>query len=226
MWIVLVLAALVQSGVVAFFVFMRASHANDHLAQQFELLNDEVQQKRELWARVEEAQHGVADHGDFRRVGQEFLKTREALRIEKGRITMTQAELEMLERRLCELDEISRELEANQTETREELKILRKKEEDMRGKNEVLRGQIHDSLTKMHALMAEIELTVQMQNQVAMMKTDLLKVEERIQTMLNQIQVSNDQYFSLKRRYDALDVEYAQLHQQLSEQPTSGISGG
>jgi acyl carrier protein phosphodiesterase len=36
--------------------------------------------------------------------------------------------------------------------------------------------------------------------------------------MLNQIQDTNEQYFNLKRRYDALDVEYAQLYQQLTEQ--------
>jgi hypothetical protein len=36
--------------------------------------------------------------------------------------------------------------------------------------------------------------------------------------LMNEIQVSNEQYFNLKRRYDALDVEYAQLYQQLTEQ--------
>ena len=84
-----------------------------------------------------------------------------------------------------ELDEIGRELEASQTETKEELKILRRKEEDMRTKNNSLRGQIEDSLSKMDALIAEIEMTAQMQNQVAAMKSELLRSQEKIQTMLN-----------------------------------------
>jgi chromosome segregation ATPase len=70
----------------------------------------------------------------------------------------------------------------------------------------------------MEALMAEIEMTAQMQEQVNQMRSELLRSEEKIQTMLNQIQQSNEQYFNLKRRYDALDVEYAQLYQQFNEQ--------
>jgi chromosome segregation ATPase len=70
----------------------------------------------------------------------------------------------------------------------------------------------------MDALMAEIEMTAQMQEQVAVMKSELLRAEEQIETLSNEIQISNEQYFNLKRRYDALDVEYAQLYQQLTEQ--------
>ena len=70
----------------------------------------------------------------------------------------------------------------------------------------------------MEALIAEIEMTAQMQEQVAVMKSEMLRAEEKIQTTLNQIQQSNEQYFNLKRRYDALDVEYAQLYQQFTEQ--------
>jgi chromosome condensin MukBEF ATPase and DNA-binding subunit MukB len=92
----------------------------------------------------------------------------------------------------------------------------------MRSKNELLRGQIADSLAKMDGLITEIELTAQMRNQVALMKSELLRSEEQIQTMLNQIQEYNEQYFNLKRRYDALDVEYAQLYQQLTERSQRG----
>lgn len=218
MWVAFVIAAAVQSGLVAFFVFNKARHMNDHTLKQLELLQDEVQQKRDLWAKVEAVQGDLANEDEFRRMAHEFFVARQALQAERGRVTLTQAELEALEVRMRELEEIGRELEASQTETKEELKILRRKEEDMRSKNDSLRGQINDSLAKMDALIAEIEMTAQMQNQVAVMKAELLKSEEKIQTMLNQIQVSNEQYFTLKRRYDALDVEYAQLYQQLTEQ--------
>jgi chromosome segregation ATPase len=213
-----IIAAVVQSGLVALFVFNRSRHMNDGTLKRFELLQDEVQQKRDLWAKVEAVQGDLAEGGDFRRAAHGFFVARQALQAERGRVTITQAELEALEVRMRELEEIGRELEASQTETKEELKILRRKEDDMRSKNESLRGQINDSLDKMDALIAEIEMTGQMQNQVAVMKADLLKSEEKIQTMLNQIQASNEQYFNLKRRYDALDVEYAQLYQQLTEQ--------
>lgn len=217
MWIVVLVIAFVQAAAVGVYAYRKARHVNDDVIAQFELLKDEVQQKRDLWAKVEVLQQELAADSDLRKVAQEFLDCREALRFERGRATITQAELEALEVRMRELDEIGRELEVSQTETKEELKILRRKEEDMRTKNESLRGQIEDSLSKMDVLMAEIEMTAQMQNQVAEMKSEFLRSQEKIQTMLNHIQQSNEQYFNLKRRYDALDVEYAQLCQQITE---------
>jgi len=50
------------------------------------------------------------------------------------------------------------------------------------------------------------------------MKADLLKAEEQVETLMNEIQKGNEQYSISKRRYDALDVEYAQLYQQYIEQ--------
>ena len=135
MWIIVLLAACLQSAIVGVFVFKRARHANDDVVAQFALLEDEVQQKRDLWAKVEALKGDLADDGELRRVGREFIEQREALKVERGRATITQAELEALEVRMRELDEIGRELEASQTETKEELKILRRKEEDMRTKN-------------------------------------------------------------------------------------------
>jgi chromosome segregation ATPase len=222
MWGTVILIAIIQSGLVAFFIFSRVRRANAGLVKQFELIQDEVQQKRDLWSKVEAAQTELATQADMRQVGRDFIESREILKVERGRVTITQAELETLEGRMRELEEIGRELEASQTETKEELKILRRKEEDMRSKNDSLRGQIADSLAKMDGLLTEIELTGQMQNQVAVMKSELLRSEEKIQTMLNQIQQCNEQYFNLKRRYDALDVEYAQLYQQLTERSQRG----
>jgi chromosome segregation ATPase len=222
MWLTVLLLALIQSGLIALFIFNRARHANDDVVAQFELIKDEVQQKRDLWAKVEAVQGEIAEDGDFKRAARDFIGARESLKVERGRVTLTQAEIEALEVRMRELEEIGRELEASQTETKEELKILRRKEDDMRDKNNLLRGQIADSLAKMDLLIEEIELTAQMQNQVAAMKSELLRSEEKIQTMLNQIQDTNEQYFNLKRRYDALDVEYAQLYQQLTEQSSKG----
>jgi chromosome segregation ATPase len=218
MWFLVIAVGFLQAAVIALLVFKRAKHLNDGAIAEYNLLNDEVQQKRDLWARVEASQAQLADEKEFAKHAQAFLSARESLKVERGRITITQAELEALEVRLRELEEISRELEASTTETKEELKILQRKEGELRSRNDALRDQISQSVSKMEALIAEIEMTAQMQDQVAIMKADLVRSEEKIQTMLNQIQESNEQYFNLKRRYDALDVEYAQLYQQLTEQ--------
>jgi chromosome segregation ATPase len=218
MWILIAAVGLLQAAAIAFFVFSKSKHLNDDAVKAFELLQDEVQQKRDLWSRVASFKEGLADQQDFAKAAQKFLQARDSLKAEQGRATISYAELEALEVRLRELEEIGRELEASSTETKEELKILQRKESELRSKNDALRGQIADSLSKMEALIAEIEMTAQMQEQVAVMRSELLRSEEKIQTMLNEIQTSNEQYFNLKRRYDALDVEYAQLYQQLTEQ--------
>ena len=218
MWMLVALIGVVEAGLIGLFVFSRAKHLNDDKIASYDFLRDEIQQKRDLWARVEAARSGLADPAEFRRLAADFLGARDSLKVERGRATISQAELEALEVRLRELEEISRELEASATETKEELKILQRKESELRTKNQGLRGQIEDSVSKMEALIAEIEMTAQMQEQVAIMKSELFRSEEKIQTMLNEIQHSNEQYFNLKRRYDALDVEYAQLYQQFTEQ--------
>ena len=123
----------------------------------------------------------------------------------------------MIEVRLRELEEITRELEASTTETKEELKILQKKEDALKSKNYHLRVQIAETINKMETIMSEIEMSAQMQEQVLKLRGDLLQSEEQGQTLLNEIQRGNEQYFILKRRYDALDVEYAQLYQQFNE---------
>jgi DNA-binding phage protein len=66
--------------------------------------------------------------------------------------------------------------------------------------------------------MSEIEMSVQMQEHVKVMRADLLKSEQQVETLMNEIQKGNEQYYISKRRYDALDVEYAQLYQQFMEQ--------
>lgn len=218
MLILIAVIGLLEAAIVAFLVFQRAKNSNNDRVKGYELLQDEVQQKRDLWERVKGFRDELASEQELAQGAKQFLTAREALKAERGKATLSKAELDALEVRLRDLEEIGRELEASSTETREELKIHQRKEGELRSRNDALRNQIADSLTKMEALIAEIEMTAQMQEQVAIMKSELLRSEEKIQTMLNEIQQSNEQYFNLKKRYDALDVEYAQLYQQLTEQ--------
>jgi chromosome segregation ATPase len=218
MSILIALIGLLEAAIATFVVFQRAKRSNDDRIKVCELLQDEVQQKRDLWERVQGFRTELASEQEVAEGARQFLTARAALKSERGRATLSKAELEALEVRLRDLEEIGRELEASSTETREELKIHQRKEGELRSRNDALRTQIADSITKMEALIAEIEMTAQMQEQVSIMKSELLRSEEKIQTMLNEIQQSNEQYFNLKKRYDALDVEYAQLYQQLTEQ--------
>jgi chromosome segregation ATPase len=147
----------------------------------------------------------------------ELATQQENLRAEKGRITITQAELETVDTRLRELEEVERELEASGLETKEEINILKKKENELIAKNKALKDQIDASIQVMDTVMSEIEFSQEVQEKVTACKTELLQVEQNIATLILQIEQGNEQYFVLKRRYDALDIEYAQLFEKFSE---------
>ena len=213
-----VIISLVQALLIGAFLFRRAMLVGREANAGNEAIKEELALKKELWNRIEAIRVEMADPADYEKANADVTLAREALKAERGRVIITQAELESVEVRLRELDEVNRELEASALETKEELKIFQKKEVDLKTKNEELRVQIADSTTKMEALMSEIEMSVQMQEQVKMMRADLLRSEEQVETLMNEIQKGNEQYFISKRRYDALDVEYAQLYQQYIEQ--------
>lgn len=216
-WLPLIVS-LVQALIVGGFLFRRAMLAGREANAGNDAVKEELALKKELWSRIESVRSDMADPTEYEKANAEVNLARESLKAERGRVIITQAELESVEVRLRELDEVNRELEASALETKEELKICQKKEIDLKSKNDELRVQIADSTTKMEALMSEIEMSVQMQEQVKMMRADLLKSEEQVETLMNEIQKGNEQYFISKRRYDALDVEYAQLYQQYIEQ--------
>lgn len=214
----LVLVSLGQSLLTGAFLFRRALAAGREANAHHSNIKEELKIKEELWSRIEQILGEMADPEDYRRANEELARARDSLKAERGRVIILQAELEGIEVRLRELDEINRELEASALETREELKMLQKRETDLKTKNEELRVQIADSTVKLEALMSEIEISVQMQEQVKIMRADLLRCEQQVEMLMNEIQKGNEQYFISKRRYDALDVEYAQLYQQYIEQ--------
>lgn len=210
--------AIVQALIVGAFLFRRTVIAGKEANRGNAYVKEELAIRQELWGRIEVLHEEMADPAEYDKCSAEVSLARESLKVERGRVIITQAELESVEVRLRELDEVNRELEASTIETKEELKIFQKKEGELKTKNEELRVQIADSTTKMDALMSEIQMSMQMQEQVKVMRADLLKSEEQVETLMNEIQKGNEQYFIAKRRYDALDVEYAQLYQQYMEQ--------
>lgn len=148
----------------------------------------------------------------------ELKRLREGLKVEKGRVTITQAELETVEGRLRELEEIERELAASGIETKEELKILKRKEKELLSKNEALKSQLAQTQEQMTQLFSELEVGAQVQEEMERAKAELISCQTQIDTLLVQIEQGNDQYFIMKQRYDALDIEYAQLYEKFSEQ--------
>jgi chromosome segregation ATPase len=214
--------ATIEALGIAGFLFLKGKKNSGGGSGVIESYDAELATKQGLLARFEAVVPGLVDSSQMIERLREMILVRESLKAERGRVTITQAELETIEVRLRELDEIARELEASALETKEELKILQKKERELTQKNDTLKGQIAQSLTDLDQVIGQIELTAQMQEQIANIKAEMARTDVQIATLLSGIQEGNEQYFILKRRYDALDIEYAQLYEKFSEQQSAG----
>lgn len=208
----LVLAAGASAGI-AFLMQKRGTGVDPAIAT-LESTRDE---RAHLLEQLKETYGRLVPVSAIRNAIKQVGERQEALRAEKGRITITQAELETVETRLRELEEVERELEASGLETKEELNILKKKEAELNAKNDALKSQIQAALAALDRAASEIEMSEQLREQVVACRTELLQTEQSIATLVLQIEQGNEQYFILKRRYDALDIEYAQLFEKFSE---------
>lgn len=189
-------------------------------------ITKEADEKSKIYQKICGLFGQMVDLKTIRERGAELLSIQDSMKAERGRITITQAELETIEGRLRELEEIERELEASGIETKEELNILQKKAKEMANKNTALKDQITNAVGQMDEAMGEIKLSAELQGQVDQAKLELIKTQEKIDLLLVQVEGSNEQYMNLKRRYDALDIEYAQLYEKFSEAEASIQGGG
>jgi len=185
------------------------------------IYDEEIERRQKLFDDIA-AQYGARyPWAVVRESANDLIEAKEVVKQERGRITITQAELETIENRLRELDEVEREIQASGIETKEELRILNKKEADLRTKNENLKGKIQDAISHLNSISSQIESNAQLMAQLEAIKTDLLRTEQRTDELLMQIEAGNEQYFILKQVYDALDIEYAQLYEKFADAGSS-----
>jgi chromosome segregation ATPase len=79
----------------------------------------------------------------------------------------------------------------------------------------------------MDMIISEIQLSAAQQEALNQIKTELVMTQQRIDILMLQIEQGNEQYFILKHRFDALDIEYAQLYEKFSDaEAAAGNSGG
>ena len=123
---------------------------------------------------------------------------------------------------------MEREIQNSRIDLEQELEALKSKESQLRNKNDKLKTDITESMQYAEELIWEIELSAQIIEQVKFVKSHLIATEDKIEKLLLQIEEANKQYSNLKIRYDALDIEYAQLYekfQALENQPKTRANG-
>ncbi len=213
---VLVVIAVVEVLIAAGAIWYLFNQKVGGAIKALSVIQDQIEERKRLKGEIENRLQGMVKVEVLAFSIKQHRELLEKLKTEQGRIAITQTELETVETRLRELEEIERELEASSLELQEELNSLKEKEGQLRSKNDKLKTDIQESIKHIDELMGEIELSAQVIEQVKLMKTQLLATEDKTEKLLVQIEEVNGHYVDLKRRYDALDIEYAQLYEKFS----------
>ncbi len=146
----------------------------------------------------------------------ELLKANETLKLEKGRVSLTQAEQDTVDRRLRELEEIERELDASNIEVKKELDILDGKQREIKIKNESLNLKIQENLQEIERMVSEVKMEDNVKDEILEIKNRLVETQIETQKLTEAHNLEKNQYVILKRRFDALDIEYAQLYEKFT----------
>lgn len=137
---------------------------------------------------------------------------------EKGKQAIAEAEIEALDIRLRELEELRRELEVSNMDAIKEVEMLKAQERDMSNKNLGIQDQLKSSLDQIDILLDMLQNNAKAVEQLNKSKSELVEVEKSITFYETEITKINKQYVTLKRAYDALDIEYAQLYEKRQQQ--------
>lgn len=213
----LIIIAVLEVGALVGFMFYSIQTGRSKVSKGLKDLNRFKDERNELDQKLRGLYGALVDLAEARSKVKEAKSFEDALKAERGRVTITQAELETVETRLRELEEIERELEASSIETNEELKVLKARQEELSKKNGSLKSQLDVTTQQMEMIISEIQLTAAQQEALNQIKTELVLTQQRIDLLMLQIEQGNEQYFILKHRFDALDIEYAQLYEKFSE---------
>lgn len=218
----LIVIALIELVVIIsglWFIFNKKVSA---ASESLDVIKDEIAERRRLKSEIEERAQKMVGLEVLAFAISQFRKVETEFDTEKTRVFLSKTEVDHAETRLRELTELEREIQTSQADLEEELSALKDKESQLKDKNTKLKSEISDSMKHVEELIWEIELSSQVVEQVKNVKTHLLATEDKIEKLLIQIEESNRQYGNLKLRYDALDIEYAQLYEKVSSLENEG----
>jgi chromosome segregation ATPase len=181
--------------------------------RQANILVEEINQKKSLLSALSTLILGYCTETDLKQIKEEQSSLQETLRIELGKLAVAEAEMASVDKRLRDLEELTKELEASKLEHDKELEILRDQERAIKKETEALRQALEKSLSSLDQLLAELSHSQGAVSALNSAKADLISTEEKIRFYEDEILKLNSKYMQLKRGYDALDIEYAQLYE-------------
>lgn len=205
-------------GVVLTYLIMsrRVRLARSGLEDAVMQLELEFKKKKELLARLRDITSGLQPKEEVFQRQRNLSNLEEEVRSCQGRVAIAEGELTAVEERLMELKEIEKELENSQVEAGRELEELRTQEKAIREQNESLSKALEEASERIDKLLSELSTSAVAVERLHKAKASLTSMQDQITHYEEEILQVNSQYSRLKRAYDALDIEYAQLYEKHS----------
>ena len=211
--VVILLIFVAGSGAVVARVYGQVRARESAMEANFNILKEEIETRRGILEKIGQHSLGLTSADTIEALNSDLVRSEDELRSEQGRITITQAELDAIESRLRELEEIERELEASSIEASREVEMLRSQERDVRARNDALRAQLESSMLQIDNLLNQLQSSHAAQEQLTRLKGELIETQEKTEWYTEEICKLNEKYLALKKAYDAIDIEYAQLYE-------------
>ncbi len=180
-------------------------------------LKENLSQNMFMIQRIKTVMDQIVPFKSLKKEVKALLKAKDLLNLEKGRYSITAAELEAIDKRLRELEEIERELEASNLETKKELDLLDGKYRELKGKNESLVLHIQENSVEYAKTISDLELNEGLVKETNRVKEKFDEIQSQTKSLTEQLENGKNQYVILKRRFDALDIEYAQLYEKYAQ---------
>lgn len=218
LWIALIVVVFIlAAGVIVFSLYRKVNRQKEVVLLNLKILQTELDEKKTILEELAGISLGLVSSDVIDALKAELGKDEDGLRAEKGKVTILQAEIEAVDIRLRELEEIERELEASGLEAARELELLRAQERDMESRNARLYEQLESCAIQLDKLSAEAKGDAELTAAIAKAKSELNTGQMQLKHFEGEIPQINQKYMSLKRAYDALDIEYAQLYEKQSQ---------
>lgn len=218
---ILVLSAVGFAAYLVVTIKKNAPSIDPQLVRNLEIATEELETKKRLIGELRIAAQGLVDPQKVEDVSKQVEEIEEQVKAASGKITISEAEIEALDVRLRELNELKRELEISSLEAAKEIELLKSKERELAEQNSQLKEQLSNTYLSLDNLLSELANSASAVESLSKAKAELIAAEAKISYYLEHTAIINAEYVKLKRAYDALDIEYAQLYEK--QQARSGM---
>lgn len=213
-WVIAILAIFIVGSIIGCLrIGMQARKHSSKSKASSGFLQDELIKKEEIVAELRGLIGGLVTPSIVDEKKREATLLEDTLKTERGKLAIAKAEIDNLLVRVRELDEVQQELEASSLESAHELDMLKTQERSLAQKSSELKEELEKSLQQLDKLLDELANSQEAVEKLAKTKTELLAAQEKIAWYEQKITEINENYMELKKAYDALDIEYAQLYE-------------